>query len=161
MNIRLEHAASAAARKLMGMLNDDLNRRYPDAPIYGIDVDNFEADGGVFAVGYADAPAVCGAFRPFRDAAEIKRLFVAPAFRGRGFAKAMMAFLETEAVRRGFAHAVLETGSGQPEAIALYRSLGWREIPPFGIYAVAHGSACFKDPSDFRHVCFEKKLVNA
>jgi GNAT superfamily N-acetyltransferase len=159
MNIRIEPASSSAARKLMAELNADLNRRYPDAPIYGIEADTFEAGGGVFAVGYdGDEPVVCGAFRPFERSAEFKRVYVASDCRGRGYAKAMMAFLETEAFGRGYVHAVLETGSGQPEAIALYRSLGWREIPPFGSYGAPRGGACCKNQGDFRHVCFEKRL---
>ena len=160
MIIVIEKANSPAAQKLIEALNADLKARYPDAPIFGIDADGFEAEGGVFAVGYdGEAPVASGALRPYRQSAEIKRVYVVPAWRGRGLARAMMAFLEAEAAKRGFAHAVLETGSGQPEAIALYRSLGWSEIPPFGIYGGSHGSACFKDPNDIRHFCFEKQLI--
>jgi ribosomal protein S18 acetylase RimI-like enzyme len=160
MLMRIEKAASPAAQRLIEQLNADLMARYPGAPVFGIDAVQFEAVGGVFVIGYEGGEAVAsGAIRPFERFAEIKRVYVLPAFRGRGYARAMMAFLEAEAVRRGFTHGVLETGSGQPEAIALYRSLGWSEIPPFGIYAGTHGDACFNAASDFRHVCFEKCLA--
>jgi GNAT superfamily N-acetyltransferase len=162
MIIQIEKANSPAAQNLIAALNADLKARYPDAPIFGIEANQFEAEGGVFAVGYeGEVPVASGALRPYLQSAEIKRVYVVPAWRGRGrgLARTMMAFLEAEAVKRGFKHAVLETGSGQPEAIALYRSLGWREIPPFGIYGGSHGSACFKDTNDIRHVCFEKFLV--
>ncbi len=102
----------------------------------------------MFAVGYVSGePAACGAFRPHETAAEIKRMFVAPAFRGRGLGRLMLQFLEGEAQRRGFVRAILETGIAQPEAIGLYRALGWQPIPAFGPYV-----------GDPLSVCFEKNL---
>lgn len=162
MNIVFEKADSAAARTLIAGLDADLEARYPGSPIFGIDAAGFEAAGGLFAVGYADGvPVACGALRPWEDAVEVKRMFVVPAARGRGYAKAMMRFLEAEAVARGFDRILLETGSGQPEAIALYRGLGWIEVPPFGIYAIEQGAACPDVPEAFRHVCFEKRVAQA
>ena len=45
-----------------------------------------------------------------------------------------MARIEAEIVEQGIQFARLEMGIHQPEADALYRSLGYREIPPFGDY---------------------------
>jgi len=161
MILRIEKADSAAARTIMAALNADLAGRYPGKPIFGIDAARFEAEGGVFALGYeASEPVASGALRRYETAAEIKRVFVAPRWRGRGLARRMMAFLEAQAMQRGYRRAVLETGSGQPEAISLYRSLGWSEIPPFGIFALEQNGACCNAPGDFRHVCFEKTLRN-
>jgi len=39
--------------------------------------------------------------------------------------------------------AVLETGTKQPEAIALYTSSGYTEIPHFGVYKNEPESRCF------------------
>jgi GNAT superfamily N-acetyltransferase len=159
MIIRIESAGSKPAQQMIAALNAELEARYPGSPIFGIDAANFESSGGVFVVGYEDdQPVASGAFRPYENSAEIKRVYVIPAYRGRALAKAVMAFLEAEAVRRGYKHAVLETGIGQPEAIALYRSLGWNEIPPFGIYAAVNKHACFKTSHDFKSICFEKRL---
>ena len=47
-----------------------------------------------------------------------------------------MAWIESEIVEQGIQCARLEMGIYQPEADALYRSLGYREIPPFGDYLV-------------------------
>ena len=66
--------------------------------------------------------------------AEIKRLYVDMAWRGFGLAKRLMARIEAEIVEQGIQIARLEMGVHQPEADALYRSLGYREIPPFGNY---------------------------
>jgi putative acetyltransferase len=49
-----------------------------------------------------------------------------------------------EARARGFRVARLETGSWQPDAIALYTSSGYHEIPLFGAYVDAPESRCFE-----------------
>jgi len=66
--------------------------------------------------------------------AEIKRVFVLDAYRGRGLSRRIMDFLETELRRQGVVLFRLETGIHQPEAIGLYRKLGYRERGPFGAY---------------------------
>lgn len=67
---------------------------------------------------------------------EIKRLFVLDSERGRGIARQLMAQLEVELLQRGLGLARLETGIHQPEALALYRRLGYVERGPFGSYAL-------------------------
>jgi GNAT superfamily N-acetyltransferase len=149
MNFRIESPGSAAAQRLIAALDDDIVRRYPGEPTNGIDVAEFDAAGGVFVVCYVDdIPVACGAFRPFEGSAEIKRMYVIPVLRGRGLARAMLAFLEAEAVRRGYARAILETGQRMSEALGLYRSEGWREISQFGPYV-----------GDPKSICFEKRLA--
>ena len=94
-------------------------------------------------VGYVDGVAVaCGGWRardvddpPLRRGdAEIKRMFVHPAHRGRGVARAVLADLEAAAVRAGRLRMVLETGDRQPAAIGLYVSAGYAPMAPFGTY---------------------------
>lgn len=79
--------------------------------------------------------------------AEVKRLFVRPQFRGNGIAREIMAAIEEAAARAGAVRLVLETGVEQPEALALYESLGYDRIEPYGEY--------MDDP---RSVCFGKSL---
>jgi putative acetyltransferase len=68
------------------------------------------------------------------DYAEIKRVFVVDDFRGRGLSARIMNFLETELQERGVWLLRLETGVRQPEALGLYRKLGYFERGPFGAY---------------------------
>jgi len=144
IDFRIEPADSPVSLGLTEALDQELVRNYPGLPVNGIDVAGFEAGGGLFVVGYADGhPAASGAFRRYQDAAEIKRMFVVPAMRGRGMGRRMLQFLEDQAARRGFARAVLETGNKQTEAIALYESAGWHPIPPFGPYIGSPISVCF------------------
>ncbi|HKX71843.1 MAG TPA: GNAT family N-acetyltransferase, partial [Acidimicrobiales bacterium] len=74
---------------------------------------------------------------------EIKRMYTAPAARRRGVSRALLARLETEAVRLGYRRLQLETGDRQPEAIALYESAGYGHIPTYGQYAGDELSVCF------------------
>jgi len=80
----------------------------------------------------------CVAARFYREAAyaEIKRLYVQEAHRGRGLSRTLMSAIEAEILAEGIDCARLEMGIHQPEADALYRSLGYRDIPPFGDYLV-------------------------
>ena len=80
----------------------------------------------------------CVAARFYREAgyAEIKRLYVLEAYRGRGLSKALMSAIEAEILVEGIDCARLEMGIYQPEAEALYRSIGYHDIPPFGDYLV-------------------------
>jgi GNAT superfamily N-acetyltransferase len=74
---------------------------------------------------------------------EVKRLYVAPEARRRGVARTLMRELETRAVQRGLAAMVLETGTAQPEALALYESLGFHLIAYYGHYAEDPRSRCY------------------
>ena len=137
LSLRLAPATSPAATALFAGLNAEMVQRYPGASPTGMNVAAFEAAGGVLAIGsVGETPVCCGGFRPFDgDTAEIKRMYVAPAWRRRGLSRRLLAFIEAEAARRGFSRAVLETGTRQPEAIALYGSCGWQKIPPYGPFA--------------------------
>ena len=80
----------------------------------------------------------CVAARFYREAgyAEIKRLYVQEAYRGLGLSRTLMSAIEAEIMTQGIDCARLEMGIYQPEADALYRSLGYRDIQPFGDYLV-------------------------
>jgi GNAT superfamily N-acetyltransferase len=119
-----------------------------------LDGKEFAAPLGCFVVAYLGATAVaCGGWRA-REAdggdpelragdAEIKRMFVVAGYRGRGFARAVLAELERTAAAAGRRRAVLETGVRQPEAIALYSSAGYAATAKFGTYRREPGSRCF------------------
>ena len=120
---------------------DEVQREYviryggpDDTPV---DPAEFAPPLGLFLVGYLDGvPVCCGGWRAHEDGTvEIKRMYVTPAARGRGLARAMLAELELSAKLAGHRRLVLETGQKQPEAIALYRSAGYTDVPEFGYYA--------------------------
>jgi putative acetyltransferase len=61
-----------------------------------------------------------------------------------GIARRIMAMLEDQGLRNGFTTLRLETGTEQPEAVALYESLGYRRIPAFGEYVSDPYSICYE-----------------
>ncbi len=96
---------------------------------------------GLLLVATVDGdPAGCGAlkFHPDDDIAEIKRMWVSPAVRGLGLGRRLLAELETQAARHGAGRVRLETNRNLAEAIALYRTAGYREVPAFNDEAYAH-----------------------
>jgi GNAT superfamily N-acetyltransferase len=112
------------------------------APVYGrIDVpdapsgrpQDFAPPDGAFLVGAPHGEPVCGGGvkRLFPGCAEIKRMYVAPAARGRGLARALLSALEDEARRLGYVTVRLDTGPRQPHAHALYLSAGYRPIDDY------------------------------
>ncbi len=99
-----------------------------------------------FVIGRVGNIAVaCGAFRRIDgDVAEIKRMFVVPQYRGRGYSKAILRELERLAGGNGYSTVRLETGDRQPTAIRLYEGSGYRRIPNFGRYVASEQSLCFE-----------------
>jgi len=106
----------------------------------------FEQSDGVFLVTRVDGSAVaCGGVCRFDTVrAELKRMYVLPTVRGTGLGRRMLEALEAEARRLGYTGIVLETGDRQPEALGLYVSAGYRQIPCYGAYAARALSRCFE-----------------
>jgi putative acetyltransferase len=109
---------------------------YPAESNHLVDVDSLTALNVHFFVAREEGRALgCGAFvLGAAGHAEMKRVFVDPAARGKGVAGAIMEALEREAAKLGVTRMQLETGIKQPEAIALYRKFGYAERGPFGAY---------------------------
>jgi GNAT superfamily N-acetyltransferase len=126
------------AARLIAEVQREYVTRYGSGDDSPVDPDEFAAPKGVFLVGYLGGVAVaCGGWRSHGSDAEIKRMYVAAAMRGKGLARAMLAELERTALAAGHRRMILETGMRQPEAVALYRSTGYTGIPAFGHYADA------------------------
>jgi ribosomal protein S18 acetylase RimI-like enzyme len=134
------------ARLLIGQLDDDRRQRYPGAVIHGLRPQNFADPQLTCLVAcVAGHAAGCGAFCPPEPGVgEVKRLCVRSVFRGRGIARQMLLALESSARARGYATMRLGTGLRQPEAIGLYWSAGYVEIPCFGEYTGGQFSVCFE-----------------
>lgn len=115
--------------------------RYGGEDATPVDPAEFAPPHGLFLVAYVDgSPAACGGWRAHETDVELKRMYVTPAFRGRGLARAVLKALEETAAKAGYRRVILETGSKQPEAIALYESSGYERVPSFGYYKDAPGA---------------------
>jgi DNA-binding MarR family transcriptional regulator/ribosomal protein S18 acetylase RimI-like enzyme len=99
---------------------------------------------GLFLVATLHAePVGCGALKfhsGFHSgaAAEIKRMWVAPAVRGLGLGRRLLDELEARAAAHGVHVLRLETNRTLGEAISLYRAAGYREVPAFNDEPYAH-----------------------
>lgn len=99
----------------------------------GVGPEEMVAPHGVFLlVELGRETVACGGIRRLSgDIAEVKRMYVAPAARGRGVGRALLARLEDEARLLGCRLARLDTGRGMVAALSLYRAAGYREIPDY------------------------------
>ncbi|BCL16190.1 GNAT family N-acetyltransferase [Micromonospora sagamiensis] len=148
IEIRVLRFDSEVAQRLVRAALADLGTRYggsgDETPV---DATEFEPPDGTFLVAYLDGePVGCGGWRSHGDtgeAAEVKRMYTAPAARGRGVARTVLAAVERSARERGRKRIVLECGDRQPEAIAMYEAAGYERIPNFGYYRDAPGCVSF------------------
>ncbi|WP_337062230.1 GNAT family N-acetyltransferase [Kineococcus sp. G2] len=124
---------------------DELLRRYPS----GSREEYHLAPDARFLLGLLDGePAGCIAQADadpaeFPGGVDMKRVFVRAGARGRGVAKRLVGAFEDLARERGARRVRLETGTAQPEAIALYTALGYERIAPFGQWADSPLCLCF------------------
>jgi putative acetyltransferase len=97
-------------------------------------------------VGYiGNTPVSCGAFKVLHTKeVEIKRMYTDAYYRGKGYAVQLLSALEKWAAEEGFTSCILETGTRQKAAIALYHKCGYQIIPNYGPYKGVENSLCFK-----------------
>jgi ribosomal protein S18 acetylase RimI-like enzyme len=147
------------AMAMIAAVQGEYVARYGGEDETPLDPAMFDQPRGSFFVGYLDCrPVASGAWRRRGDVealgststGEIKRMYVDPAVRGRGLARAMLAHLERTAAEAGAVVSILETGTRQPEAIELYQSSGYVEVPKFGFYCHAPLSRCYAKRLDHR-----------
>ena len=145
------------ARELVDRVQQEYIDRYGGPDEAAVDPADFVPPAGVFLVAeVGGVPAGCGAWRRHGEGgspegsagaeaggpaeAEVKRVYVAPAFRRRGLAQVLVAALEDSARRAGYRSVVLNSGDRQPEAIAIYEAMGYVPVPGYGIYAGMPGA---------------------
>lgn len=130
--VEIENVYSDDALKLIERLSRELASRYEE------DIDegkgafapsDMDVPGAAFVVARLDGePVGCGAIRPWDElgVAEVKRMFVEPDMRRHGISKQILLKLEEAARSFGYTALKLETGTRQPEAIALYEKTGYK-----------------------------------
>jgi len=95
--------------------------------------------GLVLVASLASEPAGCGVLKFHSgEPTEIKRLWVAESARGLGLGRRLLAELEARAAEKDSPVVRLDTNAALTEAIALYRSAGYREVAPFNDEPYAH-----------------------
>ena len=95
---------------------------------------------GRFLIAYLRGePAGCGAVKHHPGGpSELKRMWVAESARGLGIGRRLLTALEACAAGSGALTVRLETNRALVEAVAMYRSSGYVEVPPFNDEPFAH-----------------------
>lgn len=119
-----------------------LARHGPDAELAGLPGDYAPPRGRLLLARVDDGPAAvagCVALRPTEEpgVAEMKRLYVRPAYRGRGVGRALVVAVLEEAARAGYGALVLDTLPSMVAAQALYRELGFATVAASASHPVA------------------------
>ncbi|MEV5510876.1 GNAT family N-acetyltransferase [Streptomyces orinoci] len=144
------------AKSLDGQAQQEYLARYGAIDLTAMDPAEFSPPRGLYLIAYTPdgSPVATGGWRAqdlneegYADGdAEIKRMFTVEAARGRGLARRILGMLEESARAAGRLRMVLETGLKQPEAVALYLSVGYAPAPKFGLYRHEPYSQCFAKP---------------
>jgi DNA-binding MarR family transcriptional regulator/GNAT superfamily N-acetyltransferase len=144
--LRIERVdpACPAARACVSHYFEELNQRFESGfdPAVSLPADDRELmppRGGFLVASVDGEPVACGAVKVTSSGVgSLKRMWVAGSVRGLGVGRRMLEALEGEAGRLGVTTLRLETNHALEEAIRLYRSAGFREVPAFNTDPYAH-----------------------
>ena len=135
VTIAAEPPGTAAAAALLAAYRAELDERFPGGftppPGWAAATESLVLPhGALLVVREAGEALGCGALRVLEPGvAEIKHMWLSPRLRGRGVGRRLLAALEAEAFSLGCPTVRLDTSPHLPEALALYRSAGYRDIP--------------------------------
>ena len=140
----MEDPTTEEARWCIQQYFDELNARFEAGfdPSSSIPADAHELVppiGALLVARLRKRPVGCGALKLHgAEPAEIKRMWVSPEARGLGLGRRLLGALERQAHAAGAASVRLETNRALTEAIQLYRSSGYTEVPAFNTEPYAH-----------------------
>lgn len=134
--VSLESPDQPEVLRLIDELDAYQKPLYPPESHHGIDLQALLQPNVVFAVmrDAQHAAVGCGAIVLGPQHGELKRMYVQPALRGQGAGRALLQWLEMQALHRGCTVAVLETGVLQHAALSLYARAGYIACEPFDDY---------------------------
>jgi GNAT superfamily N-acetyltransferase len=144
LEFRAAQVDSGPGGTLAQAMRDEIAELYDGLELDGADMPKagpaeLSPPSGAFIVGFSNGDAVCcgGVKRLDERACEIKKMYVLPAARGQGVARALLEAHENEARRLGYETARLDTGPRQARAQRMYERAGYAAIANFNGNPVA------------------------
>ena len=135
------HRGDLSDKRVIALLKHHFDRCHAESPpesCHGFDVSRLAAPGIDFWAAWSAGELLgVGAMKPLDQAhGEVKSMHTAETARRRGVASAILNHIIASSRKRGFTRLSLETGSYGYflPAVALYKSHGFTECPPFGDY---------------------------
>ena len=130
---------------LVAALDESLWERYPElkSDYWGNNI--LEINPNVVVISIDNKAVACGCFKKKNEnTIEIKRMFVLPEARGKGFAQNILRELELLGVESGFSFSILETLYKQTEAIGMYEKCGYTIVDNYEPYVGLKNSICMR-----------------
>ena len=132
-------------RQLVQFLDKDLVVKDGDQHAFFAQFNKLDHINHVLVASMGNVAVGCGAIKEFDEqTAEVKRMFVLPAFRGRGIAGQLIQELERWAAELGYTNCILETGLKMTDAIRVYQKAGYTITGNYGPYVGVKESVCMK-----------------
>ena len=144
VRVAVEDPTTADAARCIRSYFAELDQRFeagfdPQRSLSADATELVEPDGLLLLARLRGEAIGCGALKFHGgDPAEIKRMWVSASARGLGVGRRLLRELETHAIERGVGSVRLETNRALTEAIQLYRSAGYDEVPRFNAEPYAH-----------------------
>jgi putative acetyltransferase len=153
VQIEATPAATEEVRLLVDELETLLSLEYPPEQRHGLALDAiFQPHVRFFLARLSGKAVGCGGVALFPDFAEVKRMYVRDAARGKGVADAILTRIEREVRNAGLSVLRLETGERQTAAMRFYARAGFRHCQAFGDYLL------MSPQSIATSVFFEKRI---
>lgn len=143
MKIVRTNSSNKDFKTLVVKLDKELEIRDGEMHSFYHQYNTIEAINEVVVLYVNDKAVACGALKKYHDNMELKRMFVLPDYRSKGYATTVLKELEIWAKELEFKQIILETGVNQPEAISFYIKNGYIQTENYGQYIGITTSLCF------------------
>lgn len=145
MKVYRTHHRDERFTVLVEKLNRELAERDGADHSFYSQFNDLDDDAACLVLVKEQTPLAIGVFRMVDTGlAEVKRMYVEPAYRGYGLAQQILKELELWGQEKGVTTFRLETGKRQPEAIRFYSKQGYSVIPNYQPYEGVENSVCFE-----------------
>ena len=144
LNTKRTDSSNEDFRKLIDLLDKELRENYQEEFDFYTQYNKVDKIKNVIVVCHNDDPIGCGAIKKYDSTTmEVKRMYTLPDYRGKGVASNVLNELELWTTELQYENCILETGTEQHAAMAMYQKRGYKIITNYGQYKGVPTSICF------------------